>query len=68
MSDARARLGLVGEIAWLVLSTALLVAAIAGPLREESTWAVAFGLLLVVNTVVVGRRVRDRARAMSAGS
>ncbi|RBY76201.1 hypothetical protein DQ239_14500 [Blastococcus sp. TF02-09] len=64
MTRRRDQLSLAGEIAWLLVSTtALLIAA----LKDSSYWRLLWLTMLVVNTAVVGYRIRRMSRQLRAG-
>ncbi|WP_156036264.1 hypothetical protein [Blastococcus sp. URHD0036] len=59
------RLPLAGEIGWLLLSTALLVIA---AVQNPGHWRLLWLAMLVVNTAVVGYRIRRMSRQLGARS
>ena len=58
------RLSLAGEIAWLLVSTTLLVIV---AVQSPGGWPLLWLATLVVNTAVVGYRIRRMSRQMRVG-
>ncbi len=55
---------LAAEIAWLLVSTTLLVIV---AVRESGYWQVIWLAILVVNAAVAGHRIRRMSRQLRAG-